>query len=83
MLANGRCLLPEDVSQVRDACRVPRNRADVDRDCKVNEIVVAAVDQLKVTRFTSLSMDRVARDLGVTRNAVYWYFTSRDALHVH
>jgi AcrR family transcriptional regulator len=66
----------------RDACVVPRNRVDLDRDRKVDEILSVAARQLRARGYTDLSVDRVARELGVARNAVYWYFRSQDELFV-
>jgi AcrR family transcriptional regulator len=61
---------------------VPRNRADLDRDRKVDEILDVAVRQLRATGYTGLSVEGVARELGLARNAVYWYFPSKDQLFV-
>ncbi len=64
------------------ACEVPRNRADLDRDQKVGEILSAAVGQLRASGYAGLSVDSVAQELGVARNAIYWYFPSKDELFV-
>ncbi len=61
---------------------MPRNRADLDRDQKVGEILSAAVGQLRASGYAGLSVDSVAQELGVARNAIYWYFPSQDELFV-
>jgi AcrR family transcriptional regulator len=61
---------------------VPRNRADVARDTKVDEIVAAARRRLVDGGFPALSVAAVARELGVAQGAIYWYFPTRDDLFV-
>jgi AcrR family transcriptional regulator len=62
--------------------RVPRTRTTLDREAKVGEIIDEAVAQLDAGGYSALSVARIARDLGVAQNAIYWYFNSKDALFV-
>jgi AcrR family transcriptional regulator len=61
---------------------VPRNRADVDRDSKIAEILNAAEAALEAGGYDALSHSQVARDVCLTRGAVYWYFPTKDDLIV-
>jgi AcrR family transcriptional regulator len=61
---------------------VPRTRAEVDRDAKVDEIVAAARAQLQEGGYSALSIVGIARSLGVAQNAVYWYFPTKDHVFV-
>jgi AcrR family transcriptional regulator len=61
---------------------VPRNRADVARDVKVDEIVEAARTRLVEGGYGALSVAALARDLGLAQAAVYWYFPTKDQLFV-
>lgn len=62
--------------------RVPRKRAELEREEKVEEILQRAVDLLRSGGDDDLTINRVATDVGVARAAVYWYFPSRDELFV-
>lgn len=59
---------------------MPRKRTELDRDEKVEQILERAVELLRSGGSEELSINRVARDLGLARAAVYWYFRSRDEL---
>jgi AcrR family transcriptional regulator len=59
---------------------VPRNRHEVDRADKVEEILEAAERTLRTGGFADLSFAGIAEDLGLARGAVYWYFPSKDEL---
>lgn len=61
---------------------MPRNRADVDRETKVDAILDCAQQQLTTGGFEALSLGAIARQLGVAQNTVYWYFPSKDELLV-
>jgi AcrR family transcriptional regulator len=61
---------------------VPRNRADVARDVKVDQIVEAARARLIEGGYGALSMAALARELGLAQAAVYWYFPTKDDLFV-
>ncbi|HEX4904929.1 MAG TPA: helix-turn-helix domain-containing protein, partial [Acidimicrobiales bacterium] len=61
---------------------VPRNRADVARDVKVDEIVEAARARLVDGGYGALSVAGLARELGLAQAAVYWYFPTKDDLFV-
>ena len=61
---------------------MPRNRAEVAREVKVDEIVEAARRRLVDGDYASLSMAALARDLDVAQAAIYWYFPSKDHLFV-
>ncbi|WP_146059085.1 TetR/AcrR family transcriptional regulator [Actinomadura rubteroloni] len=59
---------------------MPRNRQDVDRDAKIAEIREAAVGLLRAGGYPALSHSAVAKELGLARTAVAWYFASKDDL---
>lgn len=61
---------------------MPRNRSDVARDVKVDEILAVADEILRRDGFAGLSLADVARRLGLARAAVYWYFPTKDDLLV-
>jgi AcrR family transcriptional regulator len=59
---------------------VPRNRQDVDRAEKVEEIVRAGERVVRAGGYEALSFNGIAEELGLARGAVYWYFRSKDEL---
>jgi AcrR family transcriptional regulator len=61
---------------------VPRNRADVARDVKVDEIIEAARARLVEGGYGALSVAALARELGLAQAAVYWYFPTKDDVFV-
>ena len=61
---------------------MPRTRAHLERDDKVEELVAVAERRLLEGGYAALSMAAIARELGLAQNAVYWYFPSRDHLLV-
>jgi AcrR family transcriptional regulator len=61
---------------------MPRNRQDVDREAKVTEIREAALRILRDGGPAALSHSAVAKDLGLARTAIYWYFPTKDDLFV-
>jgi TetR/AcrR family transcriptional regulator, cholesterol catabolism regulator len=61
---------------------VPQTRSAVSREEKESEILALAVESLRDGGYERLSMARIARELGLAQNAVYWYFPSRDHLFV-
>lgn len=61
---------------------MPRKRTELDRAEKVDQILQRAVELLRAGGYDELSINRIARDLGLSRTAVYWYFPSHDELFV-
>ena len=61
---------------------MPRNRLDIDRQDKIDEVLEVAERRLLEGGADDFSVDGVARELGLAQNAVYWYFPSRDHLFV-
>lgn len=61
---------------------MPRNRSDIARDVKVDEIVDAARTRLIDGGYAALSVAALARDLGLAQAAIYWYFPTKDDLFV-
>ena len=59
---------------------MPRNRQEVQRDEKVDDIVRAGAEILRSAGYAGLSVQAVAERLGVARGAIYWYFPSKDGL---
>jgi len=80
----------EDRLRVESSCRpvktlryvgpVPKNRSEVDRADKEHEIVLAAADLVLAQGPDAVTVSNVARRLDLARNAVTWYFPTRDAL---
>lgn len=61
---------------------MPRNRQAMERDAKVEEILVAAEDALRSGGYDALTFNAIAKELGLARGAIYWYFPSKDELLV-
>jgi AcrR family transcriptional regulator len=61
---------------------VPRNRSDIARSDKLDEIVEAARDRLVDGGYGALSVADLSRQLGLAQNAIYWYFPTKDHLLV-
>jgi AcrR family transcriptional regulator len=61
---------------------VPRNRIDVARDAKLEPILDRAETTLRASGFDGLSIARMARELGVAQNTIYWYFGDKDGVLV-
>src|SRR3954451_21859745 len=61
---------------------MPRTRAAVSRDEKVDEIGAAAERRLREGGYEALSVAAIARELSLAQNAIYWYFPSKDHLFV-
>lgn len=59
---------------------MPRTRAHLDRDDKVDQIVAVAERRLLEGGYSNLSVAAIARELGLAQNALYWYFPTRDHL---
>jgi AcrR family transcriptional regulator len=59
---------------------MPRNRRDVDRVDKEREIVAVAADLALAEGPDSVTVSSVARRLDLARNAISWYFPTRDHL---
>ena len=57
-----------------------RNKRDIDRKDKQDEIIVIARALFLVQGYEATSMAQVARDAGVAPNTLYWYFTDKDDL---
>ncbi|HSS03983.1 MAG TPA: helix-turn-helix domain-containing protein [Solirubrobacterales bacterium] len=59
---------------------MPANRPHVDREAKAAEILDAAESLLLRDGYEATTMASVARAAGISSNAVYWYFSSKDEL---
>lgn len=59
---------------------MPRNRSDIDREEKVDDILAVAVRSLREGGYDGLSLSGVARELGLARAAIHWYFPTKDDL---
>src|SRR5687767_10889721 len=57
---------------------MPRNRRDIDRGVKVDELLDAAETLFGSHGYAGTTMAAIARQAGVTSNALYWYFPSKD-----
>src|SRR5688572_28668704 len=61
---------------------MPKTRSELSRDSKVGEILDLAAARLQEGGLGALSVAGLARDLGITHSAVYWYFPTKDDLIV-
>ncbi len=59
---------------------MPKNRSDVDRADKEHEIVAVAAELALADGPEAVTVSNVARRLDLARNAVTWYFPTRDDL---
>ena len=59
---------------------MPKNRSEVDRSEKEREIVVVAAELALADGPDAVTVSNVARRLDLARNAVTWYFPTRDDL---
>jgi TetR/AcrR family transcriptional regulator of autoinduction and epiphytic fitness len=57
-----------------------RNKREIDRQSKQDDIVAVARRLLLEEGYEAASMARVAREAGVAANTLYWYFADKDAL---
>lgn len=57
---------------------MPRNRAGTARSDKLDEIIDAARVRLLDGGYGGLSIADIARELGLSQNAIYWYFATKD-----
>jgi AcrR family transcriptional regulator len=61
---------------------MPRNRPEVAREDKIDDIVRVAERALREGGYEALSLSGVAQELGLARGAIYWYFATKDDLLV-
>ena len=61
---------------------MPKNRAALGRQDKIDEIVGAAKRRLVDDGYAALSVAAIARQLGLAQAAIYWYFPTKDHLFV-
>jgi AcrR family transcriptional regulator len=61
---------------------MPRTRAALERDSKVQEILAVAARRLRSDGYEALSVAAIARELGLSPNSIYWYFPNKDQLFV-
>lgn len=61
---------------------MPRTRQHVDREAKVEEILAVAEARLRSGGYGALTFNAIAKELGLARGAIYWYFQSKDNLLV-
>ena len=59
---------------------MPANRPHLDHDSKAAQIIDAAEELLLRDGYESTTMAAIARQAGVSSNAVYWYFPGKDDL---
>lgn len=59
---------------------MPANRPHLDHDSKATEIVDAAEELLLQDGYEATTMAAIARQAGVSSNAIYWYFPGKDDL---
>jgi AcrR family transcriptional regulator len=59
---------------------VPRNRTEIGRERKIAEILEVAEPRLREGGYDALSIARIARELNLAPNSIYWYFSSKDEL---
>jgi TetR/AcrR family transcriptional regulator, cholesterol catabolism regulator len=59
---------------------MPANRRHVDREAKAAEVLDAAESLFLRDGYEATTMASIARTAGISSNAVYWYFPSKDEL---
>ncbi len=59
---------------------MPKNRRNVPREERVEEIVAAATARFVEHGFRATSVSDIARDVGIASGAVHWYFPTKDDL---
>ncbi len=59
---------------------MPKNRRNVPREERVEEIVAAATARFVEHGFRATSISDIARDVGIAPGAVHWYFPTKDDL---
>lgn len=59
---------------------MPRNHRDIAPEVKRAEIAAAALKRFLADGYESASVGKIAADVGVAQNTVYWYFKSKDEL---
>lgn len=61
---------------------MPRNRHDLPKQAKRDEIVAAASSLFLAEGYDGASMSKIAAAAGLTTNTLYWYFGDKDELFV-
>jgi TetR/AcrR family transcriptional regulator, regulator of autoinduction and epiphytic fitness len=61
---------------------VPRNKRDIDRAVKVDELLAAAEALFLRNGYAGTTMAAIAKQAGVSANSLYWYFPSKDDVFV-
>jgi TetR/AcrR family transcriptional regulator, regulator of autoinduction and epiphytic fitness len=61
---------------------VPRNRAGVDRDSKIQELLDVAERMFVERGYAETPLAEVASRVGVATNALTWYFPTKDDLFI-
>lgn len=59
-----------------------KNKRDIDLDVKRGELEETAARLFITCGYDATSMSRIAHELGVTPNTLYWYYGSKDELLV-
>lgn len=59
---------------------MPKNRRNVPREERVEEIVAAATARFVEHGYRATSISDIARDIGIASGAVHWYFPTKDDL---
>ncbi len=59
---------------------MPRNRRDIPREQRVDELVGVAVESFLSSGYGGTTMSQIAKSAGVANAALYWYFPTKDHL---
>ncbi|MCU5784601.1 TetR family transcriptional regulator [Alcanivorax balearicus MACL04] len=59
-----------------------KNKRDIDLDVKKKALEETAARLFMTCGYEATSMSRIAQELGVTPNTLYWYYASKDELLV-
>lgn len=61
---------------------MPRNKRDIEREVKVDEVLAAAEALFLRNGYSGTTVAAIAKQAGVSTNVLYWYFSSKDDIFV-
>jgi TetR/AcrR family transcriptional regulator, regulator of autoinduction and epiphytic fitness len=67
---------------LRYAQKMPKNKREIAPEIKRTEICEAALKRFMAHGYEGASVGKIAADLGVAQNTIYWYFKTKDDILV-
>jgi TetR/AcrR family transcriptional regulator, regulator of autoinduction and epiphytic fitness len=67
---------------LRYAENMPKNKRDIAPEIKRKEICEVALKRFMAHGYEGTSVGKIAADLGVAQNTIYWYFKTKDDILV-